>query len=127
MSLSVTEQHLDTGTRLAFERTQVALERTMMAWVRTATSLITFGFTIYKFFEFEAKSNSAKALLVEPKQFGLAMVTAGILALVLAGWDYVLRMRELRAQCPGLKRSRAMIIVAAIGVVGLLALLAIIF
>jgi inner membrane protein YidH len=37
---------LDAGTRLAIERTRLASERTMMEWVRTATSLISFGFTI---------------------------------------------------------------------------------
>jgi putative membrane protein len=44
-------QRLDTATELAFDRTRAAYERTMMAWIRTATSLITFGFTIYKFFQ----------------------------------------------------------------------------
>ena len=43
------------ATTLAFERTRIAYERTMMAWVRTATSLITFGFSVYKFFQFEMK------------------------------------------------------------------------
>ena len=43
---------MDTGTKLAVDRTRLAYERTLMAWVRTATSLISFGFTIYKFFEF---------------------------------------------------------------------------
>src|SRR3989337_955177 len=42
-----------TTTKLAYERTNLAHERTLMSWVRTATSLITFGFTIYKFFQFE--------------------------------------------------------------------------
>ena len=42
---------LDTSTKLAYDRTRLAYERTLMAWVRTGTSLITFGFTIYKFFE----------------------------------------------------------------------------
>ena len=37
-------------TTLAVERTRLAHERTLMAWVRTATSLISFGFTIYKTF-----------------------------------------------------------------------------
>ncbi len=46
---------VDTGTRLAIDRTRLAYERTMMAWVRTATSLISFGFTIYKFFELELR------------------------------------------------------------------------
>ena len=38
----------DDRTDLAVERTLMALDRTLMAWVRTATSLISFGFTIYK-------------------------------------------------------------------------------
>ena len=44
---------LDTGTKLALDRTWLAHERTMLAWVRTAASLISFGFTIYKFFQLE--------------------------------------------------------------------------
>ncbi|MDH5246777.1 MAG: DUF202 domain-containing protein, partial [Betaproteobacteria bacterium] len=53
----MTEQALglDRNTALAVERTRVAYERTMMAWIRTATALITFGFSVYKFFEFEMK------------------------------------------------------------------------
>jgi len=47
------ESVLPDATRLAVDRTRLAFERTMMAWVRTATSLITFGFTVYKFFQFE--------------------------------------------------------------------------
>jgi uncharacterized membrane protein YidH (DUF202 family) len=42
-------------TRLALERTRVAYDRTMMAWIRTATSLITFGFGVYKFFQLELR------------------------------------------------------------------------
>ena len=48
------DKPLDTGTRLAVDRTRLAYERTLMAWVRTAASLISFGFTSYKFFEFES-------------------------------------------------------------------------
>ena len=43
---------LPDATRLAVERTRLAYERTLMAWTRTATSLISFGFTIYKFFQY---------------------------------------------------------------------------
>ena len=50
----MTTQPVDTGTRLAVTRTRLAHERTLMAWVRTAASLISFGFTIYKFFEIES-------------------------------------------------------------------------
>ena len=38
-------------TNLAYERTALANDRTLMAWIRTSTSLISFGFTIYKFFQ----------------------------------------------------------------------------
>ena len=51
----------DTGTSLAFERTYLAHERTQMAWIRTALALISFGFTIAKFFEY-----------LEDKQVGVA-------------------------------------------------------
>ena len=40
-------EELSTNTRLAIDRTRLAYERTLMAWVRTATSLISFGFTIF--------------------------------------------------------------------------------
>ena len=43
---------LPDATKLAVERTRLAYERTLMAWVRTSTSLISFGFTIYKFFQY---------------------------------------------------------------------------
>ena len=44
---------LDSSTRLSFERTRLSYDRTMMSWIRTATSLVTFGFAIYKFFQLE--------------------------------------------------------------------------
>ena len=41
-------------TDLAVERSVMAAERTLMAWIRTALSMIGFGFTIYKFFQYKA-------------------------------------------------------------------------
>ena len=73
------EQDLSRSTKLAVERTRLAHERTLMAWVRTATSLISFGFTIYKFFEYLRESQgpptgSAKG----PRQFAVVMIGIGI-------------------------------------------------
>ena len=74
---------LDTSTELAFARTRAAYERTMMSWIRTATSLITFGFSIYKFFQIEAdRGLSGRARLVGPREFALLMVVIGLVALV---------------------------------------------
>ena len=50
----------DERTGLAVTRTIVALDRTLMAWIRTATSLISFGFTIYKFFEAQERQGAAR-------------------------------------------------------------------
>ena len=50
--MMVDSADLPAATRLAVDRTRLAYERTLMAWTRTATSLISFGFTIYKFFEY---------------------------------------------------------------------------
>jgi inner membrane protein YidH len=43
---------LPSSKELSLDRTIQAHDRTLMAWVRTATSLISFGFTIYKFFQY---------------------------------------------------------------------------
>jgi putative membrane protein len=58
---------LDDSTRLAFERTHNLYEQTMMSWIRTATSLITFGFSIYKFFQIEAPGSGQHNRLIGPR------------------------------------------------------------
>jgi putative membrane protein len=47
----------------------------MMAWERTATSFISFGFTIYKFFQLELRGRRAGAdVLIGPREFALLMI-----------------------------------------------------
>ena len=72
----------DAGTLLAVERTRLAYERTMMAWVRTGTSLISFGFTIYKFFQYQIERGQAAApgRLIGPRTFALMMISMGLVA-----------------------------------------------
>jgi putative membrane protein len=74
------------STLLARERTLLAHERTLMAWVRTAASLISFGFTIYKFFDYLVQSNRAvdDGRWFGPRAFAMAMMGVGLVALVLA-------------------------------------------
>jgi uncharacterized membrane protein YidH (DUF202 family) len=50
-----------------------------MAWVRTGTSLITFGFAVYKFFELKIASINPREGLVTtamigPREFGLVLI-----------------------------------------------------
>ena len=86
----------DVTTILAVERTRVAYDRTMMAWIRTSTSLLTFGFGIYKFFQVGAGHEAAVAHRVGPREFGLAMVTIGLVSLFLAALENRRNIRGLQ-------------------------------
>jgi putative membrane protein len=122
----VDSRPLSRSTILAFERTRVAYERTMMAWIRTATSLITFGFSVYKFFEFEMKGNpSLQTMVVGPRGFGLTLIGVGLLSLLFGTLDHARDLGALRQQWPGMvARSKAGLIALVIGGLGLMAMLA---
>lgn len=118
---------LDTSTRLSYDRTRLAYENTMMAWVRTATSLITFGFSVYKFFQLDLKRGEQFTGLVGPREFGLLMIMIGIVSLVAGTVQHIASMRRLRAQCPDVPRSMASLLAALISALGILALFAVVF
>ena len=111
----------DLSTQLAVDRTRLAHERTLMAWVRTATSLISFGFSIYKFFEFDAAQKAAAARTLSPRQFGMIMIGTGLAALALAAIDYQRNMRQMHRAYGGAVRGWAAmavaVIVSAVGIV----------
>jgi putative membrane protein len=69
-------------------RTRLSLERTMMSWLRTATALIGFGFAIVEFFErFHQSPEVHSAYLPNaPVYLGLALISCGVLALVVSIW-----------------------------------------
>jgi putative membrane protein len=119
-------QRLDIATELAFDRTRAAYERTMMAWIRTATSLITFGFTIYKFFQIEAPDRGQQNRVIGPRQFAFILVSIGLFSLILATLEHRQNIRTLGARYAGKQRSLAVLVAALISVLGILALVAII-
>jgi putative membrane protein len=72
-------------TRLAVRRSFLAAERTLMAWVRTAPSMISFGFTTAKVFEYlETERKLTVGRSWAPATLGLALIAIGIAALVVA-------------------------------------------
>ncbi|HEX5038370.1 MAG TPA: DUF202 domain-containing protein [bacterium] len=83
---------------LAVERTRLAHDRTLMAWVRTSTSLISFGFTIYKFFQFMIQVGHVSRIpqRLGPRQFGSMMILLGMFALVGATIQYRYAIKPLR-------------------------------
>jgi putative membrane protein len=113
----------DTPTRLAYERTYLAHERTLMGWVRTALSLITFGFTIAKVFEFLHEKEGERAPLLGPRAIGTIMIATGLVALALATVQHRRASKVLHERCPGLPLSLAGVMAAFIALLGILALL----
>lgn len=115
---------LNAGTQLAYERTFLAHERTQMAWIRTALSLISFGFTIAKFFEFLQSKQDGAAPLLGPQTVGPLMIAMGLVALALSTLQHRLALRALNARCPGLPRSLSWVTALSLAVLGLTALVA---
>ena len=111
---------------LALERTYLAHERTLMAWTRTATSLITFGFTLFKFFEYlHERGEAARGQrALGARTFGLIMIGIGVFTLVLATAQHRLQMRRLCTQYPNAPFSLAFLLaglIACLGVFGFIA------
>ena len=122
------ERPMDINTALAFERTNLAHERTLMAWVRTATALISFGFTIYKFFELEkAEILGTHHQVIGPRRFAILMIATGILSLVMATIEHRQHVMSMRKQHVEMRRSIAAWVAGLISVLGLLAMGAVIF
>jgi putative membrane protein len=111
----------DKRTDLALERTRLAHERTLMAWVRTATSLISFGFTIHKAFQFLQQSDGTNHGL-SPRGFALAMISLGIGSLTLATFQHRHDLRVLEVQYGKLPHSTAQTVATVVAGLGILAL-----
>ena len=120
---------MDVSTRLSYERTFLSHERTLMAWVRTASSLITFGFSIYKFFQLERGLGKefASAQLVGPRQFSMILIIIGVVALLLATVQHRRQLRLLKMEYENAPASTAGLVAGLISIMGLLAILAVIF
>jgi putative membrane protein len=113
------------SNQLAMDRTWLAHERTLMAWIRTATSMISFGFTIYKFFQFEQGRNAPGARgLLTPRDFALIIVAIGLVALLVATIQNRIEVAELRKHLGSRKRSLAVLVAALVSAFGILVLIA---
>ena len=78
-------------------RTRLSLERTMMSWLRTATALIGFGFAIVQYLSHLQQVPGAHPayLPTAPEYLGLALISCGIGALIVAIWQYEYTVRYL--------------------------------
>jgi putative membrane protein len=84
------EVRVTADSHFAWLRTRLAIERTMMAWLRTAVSLIGFGFAIVQFFERMQQMPGVRPAEhpYAAQYMGLALISCGVLALVISVWQY---------------------------------------
>src|SRR4029453_4871360 len=76
-------------------RTIMAADRTLMAWIRTSLSMLSFGFTIYKFLDAMAEHDQL-ARSNSPQQVGMFLAGMGTAAMVLGTWSYWATLRDLQ-------------------------------
>jgi inner membrane protein YidH len=112
-------------TDLAAERNRMAQERTMMAWIRTSTSMISFGFGIYKFFDYFHGPQPATQGIISPRRFAIFIIGTGLFVLAgasIQNWSENRRLRKIRH----VPISLATVVAALISLLGILALIAVI-
>jgi putative membrane protein len=109
-------------TDLALQRTIIAAERTLMAWIRTALSMIGFGFTIYKFFQYQADEIAAGNIRhpQAPRNLGLSLITLGTLALAAATWQHRNFLRKIGASQMDNMISISVVVAMVVILIGLL-------
>jgi inner membrane protein YidH len=76
------------STQLSWQRSELSNLRTLLAWARTAVSMIGFGFTIYNFYKGFLEELATAGRANGARNLGLALVTAGTLAMLIAVWNY---------------------------------------
>lgn len=119
------------STELAVERTLMAADRSLMAWVRTGLSLISFGFTIYKFLDYSREQliTTGKDLrgISSPKVVGLFMIGMGILSLIFGTLENMNTVKGLRGRYDVRRKRYALWMAFMVTLFGLIIFLGIIF
>lgn len=103
----------------AIERTVMAANRTLMAWIRTALSLISFGFTIYKFLQ--AADTEYRALNAQsPERLGLFLIALGTASVVMGSMEYYETLKRLNtlSQCDYKPLNYSFFIGITVGLLG---------
>lgn len=111
-------------TRLALKRTTLAGDRTLLAWIRTSISLMTFGFTTHKFFQYLEQSGLAKEgwQAVGPRRFGLVLIGIATVLLISQAWQYFIVLKRMsEAKQKPMPKSPSLIAALVISALGLVA------
>ena len=101
----------------------------LIQWVRTSLSLISFGFTIYKFFQYLVESKTVEAEVQRgPRNLGGSLVAVGTLVLLAATFQYWKMQRKLRREAGAkLPVSLALITALSMSTLGIVAMAELLF
>lgn len=121
----MTEQkpNLDVSTEMSLTRTRFAAERTLMSWIRTSFSMIGFGFTIIKFFQFLKTSPEYATQASGTTHLGIFLILLGIFGLIPGMIEHRRTLNELSAVDGKPRWSYAYLFAILVGLLGLYALL----
>ena len=107
---------------LGEKRTIMAADRTLMAWIRTSLSMLSFGFTIYKFLD-AATEKAGHGDSESPQHIGLFLAGMGTLAILLGTLGYWMTLSDLK-QTSQFHLGRPVLVMALIMCVAGIALFA---
>jgi putative membrane protein len=119
-------------TKLSVERSFLAFERTLMAWLRTSLSMIGFGFTLAKFFQYLAEQRGGAVVgrfgsTWTSDAVGLTMIVIGTVSLVLAVIQHHRRVVALRAFGLVPQWNLALWVASLVAALGVFAFLSLVF
>ena len=104
---------------MARMRTLMAADRTLMAWVRTALSMISFGFTIFKFFQYLYESASKPQVPQGARNLALILTGLAVASLVVGVLEHHRVAASLGARVTGnVWRSMPVLTALVLAVIG---------
>jgi putative membrane protein len=109
-----------TSNDMARQRTEMAADRTLMAWVRTALSMISFGFTITKFFEYLHESTESTRTITGARNLGLTLAILGVAGLVAAVVHHQQVLTELGVTRARTRWSVTVVTAVAVAIIGVI-------
>ena len=99
-----------------------------MAWIRTSASLISFGFTIYKFFDYlRGKGELHAERRFGPREFALTLIGIGLAALLVGTVENRRAMKTLRKHYAHIPYSNATVIAGLLALLGMVTFIAVVF
>ncbi len=110
---------LKIGDKLALQRTALAQERTVMASARTSVSLISFGFTISKFFQQLREHDIVGGTGIATRRVGLWLIGIGTAYMLFSCIQHVTVRKQLREEGADLRISFSFFLGIVIVLLGL--------